>query len=36
MTDAQWLGFRLVRPGRLPSVEEMFHAWNSGVELDPY
>ena len=36
MTDAQWLGFRLVRPARLPSAEEMYRAWNSGVELDPY
>jgi formylglycine-generating enzyme required for sulfatase activity len=36
MTDAQWLGFRLVRPARLPSAEEMYHAWNNGVELDPY
>jgi formylglycine-generating enzyme required for sulfatase activity len=36
MTDAQWLGFRLVRPAVLPSAEEMYRAWNSGVELDPY
>jgi formylglycine-generating enzyme required for sulfatase activity len=36
MTDAQWLGFRLVRPGTLPGAEEMYRAWNSGVELDPY
>jgi formylglycine-generating enzyme required for sulfatase activity len=36
MTDAQWLGFRLVRPYTLPSAEEMYRAWNSGVELDPY
>ena len=36
MTDAQWLGFRLVRPGRLPSAEEMYRAWNNGVALDPY
>ena len=36
MTDAQWLGFRLVRPARLPSAEEMYRAWNNGVELDPY
>ncbi len=33
-TDAQWLGFRLVRPAKIPSVEEMFRAWNSGVERD--
>jgi len=36
MTDAQWLGFRLVRPAALPTAEEMYRAWNSGVELDPY
>ncbi len=34
MTDAQWLGFRLVRPGKIPSVEEMYRYWNSGVEQD--
>jgi formylglycine-generating enzyme required for sulfatase activity len=31
-TDAQWLGFRLVRPLNLPSAEEMFTIWNCGVE----
>src|SRR3954471_14756396 len=36
MTDAQWVGFRLVRPATLPSAEEMYHAWNNGVALDPY
>ncbi len=30
-TDAQWLGFRLVRPLKTPSAEEMHHYWNSGV-----
>jgi formylglycine-generating enzyme required for sulfatase activity len=35
MTDAQWVGFRLVRPATLPSAEEMYRAWNSGVEEDP-
>jgi hypothetical protein len=34
MTVAQWLGFRLVRPARLPSLEDMYRAWNSGVEYD--
>ena len=34
MTDAQWLGFRLVRPAALPSAEDMYRAWNSGVEYD--
>ena len=36
MTDAQWLGFRLVRPAALPSAEDMYRAWNNGVALDPY
>ena len=34
MTDAQWLGFRLVRPAKLPSAEEMYRYWNSGTEHD--
>ncbi len=34
LTDAQWLGFRLVRPAKVPSAEEMFKYWNSGVEHD--
>jgi formylglycine-generating enzyme required for sulfatase activity len=33
-TDAQWLGFRLVRPMKVPSEEEIFAAWNNGVERD--
>jgi formylglycine-generating enzyme required for sulfatase activity len=33
-TDAPWLGFRLVRPLKVPSVEEMYHYWNNGVEHD--
>ena len=36
MTDAQWLGFRLVRPANLPSALEMYRAWNNGVEVDPF
>jgi formylglycine-generating enzyme required for sulfatase activity len=36
VTDAQWLGFRLIRPAALPSAEEMYRAWNNGVEVDPY
>lgn len=34
LTDAQWLGFRLVRPAKVPSAEEMFRYWNNGVEHD--
>jgi formylglycine-generating enzyme required for sulfatase activity len=35
-TDAQWLGFRLVRPVKIPGAEEMYNYWNSGVErLEP-
>ncbi|MBI3208572.1 MAG: SUMF1/EgtB/PvdO family nonheme iron enzyme [Candidatus Solibacter usitatus] len=33
-TDAQWLGFRLVRPVRVPSAAEMFAYWNNGVEKE--
>jgi formylglycine-generating enzyme required for sulfatase activity len=35
-TDAQWLGFRLVRPAKLPTAEEMYRYWNSGVEEDEF
>jgi formylglycine-generating enzyme required for sulfatase activity len=33
-TDAQWLGFRLIRSAKIPSLEEMHKYWNSGVEHD--
>jgi formylglycine-generating enzyme required for sulfatase activity len=33
-TDAQWLGFRLVRPAKLPTAEAMYDSWYSGVEED--
>jgi len=33
-TSAQTVGFRIVRPAKIPSAEEMYHYWNSGVELD--
>ena len=33
-TDAQWLGFRLIRPVKIPSAEEMYAYWNSGVEQE--
>ena len=33
-TDAQFLGFRVVRPLKTPSAEEMLAYWNSGVEKD--
>jgi formylglycine-generating enzyme required for sulfatase activity len=36
MTDAQWLGFRLVRPATLPSAADMYRVWNNGVEVDPF
>jgi len=29
LTDAHWLGFRVVRPLEVPSVEEMIFAWNN-------
>ncbi|MCF6311176.1 MAG: formylglycine-generating enzyme family protein [Verrucomicrobiales bacterium] len=28
--DAQWLGFRIVRPLKIPSTERMHQLWNSG------
>ncbi len=33
-TDAQWLGFRLIRPVEVPSSDDMYHYWNNGVEHD--
>ena len=30
-TDAQWLGFRIIRPQAVPSVEEMYFYWNSAT-----
>ncbi len=29
-TSARWLGFRIVRPAKIPSVEEMHLLWNTG------
>ncbi|MDB6070510.1 MAG: hypothetical protein JWL81_1681 [Verrucomicrobiales bacterium] len=31
LTSAQFLGFRIVRPFKIPSLEEMHDAWNPGV-----
>jgi formylglycine-generating enzyme required for sulfatase activity len=36
LTDAQWLGFRLVRPTKIPTAEEMYKYWNNGVEHDEH
>jgi formylglycine-generating enzyme required for sulfatase activity/mono/diheme cytochrome c family protein len=33
-TDAQFLGFRLVRPLKVPAAEQVFKYWNNGVEKD--
>jgi formylglycine-generating enzyme required for sulfatase activity len=33
-TDTPWLGMRIVRPVNIPSVEEMYRVWNSGVAED--
>jgi formylglycine-generating enzyme required for sulfatase activity len=33
-SDAQWVGFRIVRPLKVPSSEEMQKYWTSGVERD--
>ncbi len=29
LTDAVWLGFRIVRPLAVPSLDEMIFAWNN-------
>jgi formylglycine-generating enzyme required for sulfatase activity len=33
-TDAQFLGFRVVRPLKVPPPEELMKVWNNGVERD--
>ncbi len=33
-TDAQWLGFRIVRPLQVPNADDMYNYWNSGVEQE--
>ena len=33
-TDAQFLGFRIIRPLKVPSPEELAKYWSSGVERD--
>jgi hypothetical protein len=33
-SDAQFVGFRMVRPLKVPSAEEMQKYWTSGVERD--
>jgi hypothetical protein len=34
LTDAQFLGMRLVRPLKVPSADAMYKYWNSGTERD--
>lgn len=34
MTDYPFIGFRIVRPLKVPTAEEMHAYWNSGVEYD--
>jgi formylglycine-generating enzyme required for sulfatase activity len=34
LTDAQFVGFRIVRPLKVPSAEEMYKYWHSGVEKE--
>jgi len=34
LTDAQFVGFRIVRPLKVPSPNEMKNYWNSGVEKE--
>jgi formylglycine-generating enzyme required for sulfatase activity len=34
LTNAPWVGFRVVRPREVPSAEEMYRCWNNGVAMD--
>ena len=34
LTDAQFLGFRIVRPLKVPSPDELQKVWNNGVERE--
>jgi formylglycine-generating enzyme required for sulfatase activity len=34
LTDAHWLGFRVVRPFAVPSLEEMLFAWNNSFLIE--
>jgi formylglycine-generating enzyme required for sulfatase activity len=34
LVEADFVGFRIVRPLEIPSAEEMHKAWNNGVELE--
>jgi formylglycine-generating enzyme required for sulfatase activity len=34
LTDAPFVGFRVVRPLKIPSATEMFEYWNNGVARD--
>jgi len=34
LTDYPYIGFRIVRPLKVPSVQAMYRAWNTGVEYD--
>ena len=33
-SDAQWVGFRIIRPLKVPTAEQMQKYWTSGVERD--
>lgn len=34
LTNVSTLGMRIVRPEKIPTAEEMYHYWNSGVAAD--
>jgi hypothetical protein len=34
LSDATWVGFRVVRPLEVPPPEECYKYWTSGVERD--
>jgi len=34
LTDAQFVGFRVIRPLKVPTAQEMYNYWHSGVEKE--
>jgi len=34
LTNAPWVGFRLVRQAEIPPAEERYRIWNNGVAMD--
>ena len=34
LSDAQWVGLRIIRPLKVPPPDQMLKCWNSGTEKD--